>query len=467
MNITFEEKENLLGEVKLELEPQDYLPPIQKKLKEVSKYAQMPGFRPGKVPTSLLQKMYGKSILFEEINKIINAEVSEYLKSNKIDLLFNYEIDNEKSSLEEIKHFNFNQPAPLSFYLNIVRKPKLNINLSAVLADANLTAYKVIPSESEVEEYITDLSYEYGTRENPETVELNDYVYGYLTSSENESSEKHMKIELRKTLMRVAEKFLGKKVNDTLELDLETIKEMQDNDAIYLVDEDFLTQENAPKTYTYTIKGISRAIPKTLDSDFYSMISQEKATDKETFYNYIKERLTKQYTLLANEKLYNQILKKLVQKVDIPLPVELIREKIAKIPETKFNTLTPEKQEEMLKHQIDALKADILSEDILHTNNVTISEDDIKRQSVIEIKYRFAYMTQTPIMEFLNLDDIDLDADENYQLLEIAGKVFENEKEYRKLYASVEKHYLQKIMFEQVPLTFKEVSINEFKKAEK
>jgi len=121
----------------------------------------------------------------------------------------------------------------------------------------------------------------------------------------------------------------------------------------------------------------------------------------------------------------------------------------------------------MLKHQIDALKADILSEDILHTNNVTISEDDIKRQSVIEIKYRFAYMTQTPIMEFLNLDDINLDADENYQLLEIAGKVFENEKEYRKLHASVEKHYLQKIMFEQVPLTFKEVSINEFKKAEK
>jgi trigger factor len=467
MNITFQEKENLLGEVKLELDPQDYFQPIQKKLKDVSKYAKMPGFRPGKVPTSLLQKMYGKSILFEEINKLINTHVSEYLKNNNIDLLFNYEIDTEKSSMHEMEQFNFKQPSALNFYLNVVIKPKLNISLPALLADNNLNTYKVSPTEEEIEEYITDLSYDYGTRENPETIDLNDYLYGSLTTSEDETFKKPMQLNLRKAPLQIAEKFLGKKAEDTVEFDTETIKTLQDNNAVYIVDDGFLSQENTPKTYTYTVKNISRIVAKELNEEFYAMVSEEKAKDKDTFHNFIRERLIKQYAFLAKENLYEEVMEKLIQKADISLPADLIREKLSNLPESNFNTLTPEKQEEMLKQQIKSLKARIISDDILASNNITITEEDLQRQSIIDIKYRFSYMTQTPIMEFLNLDDIDLENPENYQLLQIAGKVFEEEKEYRKLYTGVEKHYLQKIISEQAPLEHKEVSIKEFKKIQK
>lgn len=467
MNITFEEKENLLGEVKLELEPQDYIPSIQKKLKDVSKYAQMPGFRPGKVPTSLLQKMYGKSILFEEINKLINTNVSEYLKNNNIDLLFNYEIDANKSSMHEMEQFNFNQPSALNFYLNVVIKPKLDISLSTLLADANLSAYKVIPTEDEIEEYITDLAYDYGTRQNPETIELNDYLYGSLTTAEDETFKKAMQLNLRKAPISIAEKFAGKKAEDIVEFDTETIKTLQDNNAVYIVDDEFLTQENTPKTFTYTVKNISRITPKELNEEFYTMVSEQKAKDKESFHNFIRERLIKQYAFLSKENIYEEVVETLVEKVNISLPTDLIREKLSKIPESNFNTLTPEKQEDMLKQQIKSLKARIISDDILASNNVTITEEDLQRQSIIDLKYRFSYMSQTPIMEFLNLEDIDLENEENYQLLQIAGKVFEKEEEYRKLYSGVEKYYLQKIISEQAPLTHKAVSIKEFKKVQK
>lgn len=463
MNITFHEKENLLGEVKLELEPQDYLPPVQKKLKEVSKYAQMPGFRPGKVPASLLQKMYGKSILFEEINKIINTHVSEYLKNNNIHLLFNYEVDAEKSSLDEIQQFNFNQPLALNFYLNLVIKPKLDINLPDLLAEAHLTAYKVIPTDGEIEEYITDLSYEYGTRENPETIELNDYLYGALKTAEEENFTKPMQLNLRKAPLQVAEKFSGKKVDDTVEFDIQTLKELQENNAIYLVDDDFLTQENAPKNFVYTIKNISRTIPKEINQEFYATVSENKANDKESFFNYIKDRLTKQYAFLNSEKLYEQTIDFLIQKLTISLPADLIKEKLSHLPDNNFKSLSPEKQEEVLKEQINALKTRIIIDDVLTTNQITISEADIQRQSVIDIKYRFSYMMQKPVVEFLTIEDIDLEDEENQQLLQIAGKVFEQEKEYTKLYANVERHYMKKIISEKAPVTHKEVSIKEFK----
>lgn len=467
MNITFQEKENLLGEVKLELEPQDYIPSVQKKLKDVSKYAQMPGFRPGKVPTSLIQKMYGKSILFEEVNKLITTHVAEYLKNNNIDLLFDYEIDTEKSSLEDMSHLNFSQPVSLNFYMNIVVKPKLNINLSTLLADAGISAYKVTPTEEEIEEYITDLSYDYGTRENPETIDLNDYLYGSLTSTEDENFKKTMQLNLRKAPINIAEKFAGKKAEDTVELDTETIKALQNNNAVYLVDDEFLTEENSPKTFIYTIKNISRITPKEVNEEFYATISEEKAKNKDSFYDFIRERLIKQYAFIAKQNLYEEVMEKLMEKTEVSLPAELIRQKLSKLPESNFNSLTPEKQEDMLKQQIKALKVRIIADNILSSNNVTITEEDLKRQSVIDIKYRFSYMTQTPIIEFLSIDDIDLESEENQHFLQIADKVFENEKEYTKLYSEVERHYLQKIIHEQVPLEHKEVSVKQFKEIQK
>lgn len=464
MNITFEEKENLLGEVKLELEPQDYLPSVQKKLKDVSKYAQMPGFRPGKVPTSLLQKMYGKGILLEEVNKIVNTQVSDYLKNNNIKILLNYEINEAKSSVDAISHFDFNQPAVLNFYFNLVLRPNLNIDLNTLLSDSHLTLYEIKPTEEEIQEFITDLSYDHGTNENPQTADLSDFLYGSLTSAEDENFKKPMQLNLRKAPLSIAEKFVGKKADDTVEFDLETIKTLHKNNASRITDNDFLHQENAPKTFIYTIKNITRITPHELNEKFYDTISNGKATDKDSFYHFVQEKLVRQYNFIAKNKLYDKVIDLLLEKISISLPIETIRERLSKNPESKFNSLTPEQQDKVLKDQINILKERIIADEILQANHITITDTDIQRQSVVEMKIRISYMLNTHFVDFITLEEVDLEGnEEHFRIYELAQKILDKEEDQNKLYYEAERYYVQKILLEQAPLTRKEVTLTEYR----
>ncbi|MFT6210190.1 MAG: trigger factor, partial [Bacteroidia bacterium] len=67
MNITKESIDNLNARVTIKLAPADYQPQVEKTLKEQARKANMPGFRPGKVPVGVVKKMYGPSILVDEV----------------------------------------------------------------------------------------------------------------------------------------------------------------------------------------------------------------------------------------------------------------------------------------------------------------------------------------------------------------------------------------------------------------
>ena len=83
MDIIKEQIDNLNAVVKIKVTPADYNPRVESQLKRYQKDARIPGFRPGKVPTGMIKKMYGKSILAEELNKLLNETIYKYLNENK------------------------------------------------------------------------------------------------------------------------------------------------------------------------------------------------------------------------------------------------------------------------------------------------------------------------------------------------------------------------------------------------
>ena len=89
MNVKFENVSKVQGLLTVSMDKADYQENVDKALKDARKKVQMPGFRPGMVPMSLVQKMYGKSIKADEINKLLQEKVFGYIKDNKIDLLCN------------------------------------------------------------------------------------------------------------------------------------------------------------------------------------------------------------------------------------------------------------------------------------------------------------------------------------------------------------------------------------------
>ena len=63
MNISFENADKVNGLLTIQMEKADYEKQVEKTLKDYSKKVRMPGFRPGKVPMSLVKKQFGVCFL--------------------------------------------------------------------------------------------------------------------------------------------------------------------------------------------------------------------------------------------------------------------------------------------------------------------------------------------------------------------------------------------------------------------
>src|ERR1700722_4423096 len=87
MNISQEKTGNLSAIVKININPEDYQPRVDKAIKDHAKKAKIPGFRPGMVPASHIKKMYGKSILVDEINNMLSDTLNKYIDEEKLEVL--------------------------------------------------------------------------------------------------------------------------------------------------------------------------------------------------------------------------------------------------------------------------------------------------------------------------------------------------------------------------------------------
>ena len=87
MNVSLQNIDKVSAELTVKLEKADYQEKVDKELKSLRQKAQIPGFRKGMVPTSLIKKMYGKSVIAEVVNKTLQEAVYNYIKENKVNML--------------------------------------------------------------------------------------------------------------------------------------------------------------------------------------------------------------------------------------------------------------------------------------------------------------------------------------------------------------------------------------------
>ena len=84
MQIERESLGELTARVKVKLEPSDYQSRVEEVLNNYRKSATIPGFRKGKVPMALIKKQYGTPVLVDEINKLLQESLGNYLDSEQI-----------------------------------------------------------------------------------------------------------------------------------------------------------------------------------------------------------------------------------------------------------------------------------------------------------------------------------------------------------------------------------------------
>ena len=315
MEITLQKKDSTNAIIKINLSEADYKSQFNEKLKEYGKKSQIKGFRPGKVPPGLIQKMYGKGILVEEVNNVLSKSITEYIKENKLPVIGDPLPENES-----VAKIDWDNQKDFEFIYDVGLVPDFSYDL----AKLDITKYDIQADDKVVEETLDNLRNQYGKMSNPEEVAEGDFLYGELKELAGEFFT-NSGIPLNKANKDQAKLFVGKKKQETVEFELEKL--FSDIAEIsYVTGLDKEEAEKKKGKFIFTINNISRPEPANLDQEFFDKIfGKDTVKTEEEFKVKLKATVVENYTRESEQLLDKELQEKLVETTVIDLPNDFLK----------------------------------------------------------------------------------------------------------------------------------------------
>ncbi len=317
MDIQLDKKNPTEASIKITLSEADYQPKVEEKIRDYRKKAQIKGFRPGKVPDSLIRKMYGKAILVDEVNQVLNQSLQNYLREQKINVL-----GEPLPQREEAEKIDWEGGKDLTFTYNIGMAGDFSLKLD----ELKVTRYSVEVTDALIDETIENIRTQPQLSESAEVDEYQegDLVNGVLKAEESDFS--HSGLLAPTDLSADTQKlFKGLKKGDSVSFD---IKEAFSNPTA-LATATGLSPEEAAKLegdFTFTVETINRRKPAELNQEFFDKVFGPGAvSSEEEFRNKVKETIAENYNRESERLTNNKIREELLSNTEIALPDDFLK----------------------------------------------------------------------------------------------------------------------------------------------
>ncbi|RZL69626.1 MAG: trigger factor, partial [Pedobacter sp.] len=324
MNITQEKTGNLNAVVKIKIAPADYTGKVDKAIKEQAKKAQLPGFRKGMVPASHIKRMYGKSILVEEVNNLLNDTLSNYIAEQKLEILGQPlpKMDNERV-------FKWDNTDDFEFDYELGLAPAFDVNISS---KDKFTQYIIKADQETLEERIKNIRRSYGKMSNPEASAEGDVLYAELVQLGADGSVFEGGITNTATLRldqvsdkKILKSLVGLKKDDVVTVDIQKAF----GDAAVIAKALNISEEDATElksNFQLTVKNVNRLEESDLNQEFFDKLFGEgTVTDEAGFREKITEEVEGMFKQDAERQLSNDIYEQLLTKHSFELPDEFLR----------------------------------------------------------------------------------------------------------------------------------------------
>ncbi len=370
MNISKENIDALNAVLTLEFDKADYTANVDKATKEYGKKVALKGFRPGHAPASMIKKIYGKSILVDEINKLVSDTLSNYIKDNNLDIL------GEPLPNKDQQPIDFDQELDtITFKFDLGLSPEFDIDVNK---DIKVPAYKITVDDEAVNKQIKNYASRLGTNVDGEQTSEASMIKGILTLGETKNAESLASISVIKDDAEKA-KFLGKKVDDVIEFDIR--KAYPDNTEIsYLAG---ISKEDAEKIAEGTIASFKiTKITDFKDAEinqelFDRVFPDDKIADEQAFRAKVKDTIEKTNAFAEDYRFNIDARKAAMDKVgDFQLPEEFLKRWLTVV--NKDNEkFTPEVLTNEFPKFLKDLKWQVVKNRIGKKNDIKIEYKDI------------------------------------------------------------------------------------------
>ena len=395
MEITLKKVGNVSAEITVKMEKADYAANVKTALKKFCAKAQMPGFRPGHVPMSLANKMYGAHAKAEEVNKLLSDSLMNYIRDNKVNML-GEPLASEKQQPQDIE-----KQDDFEFVFDIALAPEFTASLSA---DDKVKYYDIQVSDEQVEGQVKQVAMRGGHNENVDEYQDRDLLRGILAELDEaggQPKEGGLQVETA-TLMPVyfkddAQKalFAGAHVNDVITF---SPAKAYDNNETELAALLKITKEEVSGhtgDFSFQVNEISRYVPAELNQELFDQVYGEgNVKSEEEFRGKIKEQLTQQHEADSDYKFLLDVRQYLTEKVgELEFPDELLKRIMKQNNKDKDEAFV----EENYAKSIEELKWHLIKEQLVAANEIKVNDDDVKAMAITATRFQFAQYGMTNI----------------------------------------------------------------------
>ncbi len=442
MNITLDKQSATEGLIKISLAEIDYLPKVDEKLKEYARKANIKGFRQGKVPTGVLKKMYGKSVLVEEVNHLISHSVSNYIKNNKLKILGDPLPNAEKARVidwETQKNFEF------EFQIGMVED--FSVDLSKKV---KVTANVIEVNQKVMDETLADIKTRFGNVTYPEVSEANDNLYGDVSLKGAEAKNGSF-IAINKVEKKAQQKFIGVKKADTIEFEVEkTFATEADAARALNVSEEEV--KGLKGTYVFTVTSISSVEETAVNQELFDKVfGKDLVKSEEEFMAKIKETIAENYERETAHLLDHEIQHYYVDHTKISMPDNFLKIWLKATSDGKVTDEVLEKEFNLYK---ESLKWDLIKNQISEEKQIKVEGDEVREKAKHLIIDQFG----GPSIAAQLGDKLDEIAN-NY----LSGQDGKGEN-FMRIYNQLRQEKIMKVVKESITVADKKVSLDEFKK---
>jgi len=434
MDIKHENTDTVNAVVKVDIHKDDYQPKVDKILKDYKKSANIPGFRKGHVPLGLIKKQYGKAVLVDEVNKLLQDALNKYITEEKLDILGNPLPKPQDDFDWNNEDYQFEFELGLAPDFEIDLKPKKGIRHFKIEADKEM-----------VDNQVKSIRKQYGKLVSQDEVKADYLVQGTF---ENEAEDINAETTLKpKDLNNKKDQklLIGAKVNDSVSFNTKKLfKDTADLAKHLGIEED--KAKDLDIEVTFNISEINEEILAELNEELFEKIypGEDIKTEKE-LREKIKTDAEQQLEQQSDQQLLNDISEYLIDNINFELPSDFLKRWLQVSGEKE---LTEEEAVAEFEKSEKGLRFQLIEGKILKDNNLQPTTDEVKSTLKERIKMQMAQFGQSDMP-----DD---------QLENIAQNILQKEEEVKKISDQVINQKLLDFYKENANLKVKKMNYQKF-----
>ncbi len=436
MNITKKEIDSLNALVTVEIKKEDYSDKVKDILNNYKKTANIPGFRKGHVPMGMIQKQYGKAVLIDEVNKLLQDSLHKYLVDEKLEVLGNPLPKNDAEINWDANDFAF------EFELGLA--PQFEVDVKGNKA---ITHYKIVADDTMIDNQITSIRKQFGKLISKKVVEDDDEITGVFNSEEKEiNKETTISLDIIKG-KKQQKSLLGAKVGDVVVLKTKGLFADDHQNQTYLgVSHD--DAHGLDIEVKFEIKEVNQRELAAMNQDLFDKIfGKDAVSNEEEFRAKIKEDAEKQFVQHSDQKLMDDAVESLIGNTKFDLPNAFLQRWIMN---TGENPMTEEEAKAEYEKSEKGLRYQLIEGKIFSENDLQVTFDELKDYTKNMIRFQMAQYGQS------NPSDEEMDG--------IVARIMSNQDEVKRINDQLKSQKLLQFIKENAKLKTKEITYDKFVK---